>query len=108
MPASPLPRIGFIGLGVMGAPMAGHLARAGYALSLLDADPQRSRLLMMKDIGIALDLARETSTPMPLSGLAQQLWRAADQMAGPGSSVSEIARWVERLARTEIAPRVAP
>ena len=63
--------------------------------------------LMMKDIGIALDLARETSTPMPLSGLAQQLWRAADQMAGPGASVSEIARWVERLAKTEIAPRGA-
>ncbi len=30
--------IGFIGLGVMGAPMAGHLARAGHRLTLLDAD----------------------------------------------------------------------
>ncbi|WP_155887985.1 NAD(P)-binding domain-containing protein, partial [Cupriavidus sp. WS] len=26
------PRLGFIGLGVMGAPMAGHLLRAGYPL----------------------------------------------------------------------------
>jgi len=63
--------------------------------------------LMMKDINIALDLARETRTPMPLSGLAQQLWGAADRMAGPGASVSEIARWVERLAGAEIAPRHA-
>lgn len=31
--------IGFIGLGVMGAPMAGHLARAGHRLALLDANP---------------------------------------------------------------------
>lgn len=31
-------KIGFIGLGVMGAPMAGHLARAGHSLTLLDAD----------------------------------------------------------------------
>lgn len=31
-------RIGFVGLGVMGAPMAGHLARAGYALTVLDID----------------------------------------------------------------------
>jgi 3-hydroxyisobutyrate dehydrogenase-like beta-hydroxyacid dehydrogenase len=31
-----LPRIGFIGLGVMGLPMAGHLARAGYTLTVND------------------------------------------------------------------------
>ena len=37
--ASPPLSLGFIGLGVMGAPMAGHLARAGHSLVLLDADP---------------------------------------------------------------------
>ena len=31
MTASPL-KIGFVGLGIMGAPMAGHLARAGHPL----------------------------------------------------------------------------
>lgn len=31
-------RIGFVGLGVMGAPMAGHLAKAGCVLTVLDAD----------------------------------------------------------------------
>jgi 3-hydroxyisobutyrate dehydrogenase len=31
-------RIGFIGLGVMGTPMAGHLAAAGYELTVLDID----------------------------------------------------------------------
>lgn len=31
-------RIGFIGLGVMGTPMAGHLAKAGYELTVLDVD----------------------------------------------------------------------
>ncbi|MBN2059181.1 MAG: NAD(P)-dependent oxidoreductase [Deltaproteobacteria bacterium] len=30
------PRVGFIGIGVMGAPMAGHLAGAGYALTVND------------------------------------------------------------------------
>ena len=38
MSASPPLHIGFIGLGVMGAPMAGHLATAGHRLTLLDAD----------------------------------------------------------------------
>jgi 3-hydroxyisobutyrate dehydrogenase len=30
------PRIGFIGTGVMGVPMAGHLAKAGYAVAIYD------------------------------------------------------------------------
>jgi 3-hydroxyisobutyrate dehydrogenase-like beta-hydroxyacid dehydrogenase len=30
------PSIGFIGLGVMGSPMAGHLAGAGYAMTVMD------------------------------------------------------------------------
>jgi 3-hydroxyisobutyrate dehydrogenase len=30
--SAPLPTVGFIGLGIMGCPMAGHLARAGYPL----------------------------------------------------------------------------
>jgi 3-hydroxyisobutyrate dehydrogenase len=38
-------KIGFIGLGVMGTPMAGHLARAGYALTVLDLDRAKSRAL---------------------------------------------------------------
>ena len=35
--------IGFIGLGVMGAPMAGHLARAGHRLTVFDIDTDRAR-----------------------------------------------------------------
>jgi 3-hydroxyisobutyrate dehydrogenase len=34
------PRIGFVGLGVMGFPMTGHLVRAGYAVSAFDISPQ--------------------------------------------------------------------
>ncbi len=32
------PRIGFIGLGIMGHPMAGHLAKAGFDLTVFDTD----------------------------------------------------------------------
>ena len=35
--------IGFIGLGVMGTPMATHLARAGHRLTLLDLDAALTR-----------------------------------------------------------------
>ncbi len=40
---APALNLGFIGLGVMGAPMAGHLVRAGHRVALLDADPARAR-----------------------------------------------------------------
>ncbi len=33
------PAIGFIGLGVMGLPMARHLAAAGYRLTVMDLNP---------------------------------------------------------------------
>jgi 3-hydroxyisobutyrate dehydrogenase len=60
--------------------------------------------LMLKDIGIALELAREAQLPLPLSGLGQQLWRAAALAAGPGVSVSELARWVEQQAGVAVTP----
>ena len=43
MTASTPLNLGFIGLGVMGAPMAGHLAAAGHRLTLLDADTAVAR-----------------------------------------------------------------
>ena len=60
--------------------------------------------LMLKDIGIALGLAQDAQLPMPLSGLGQQLWRAASRAAGPGVSVSELARWVEQQAGVDVTP----
>jgi len=35
------PRVGFVGLGNMGAPMAENLLKAGFELALADADPAR-------------------------------------------------------------------
>lgn len=64
--------------------------------------------LMLKDMGIAMELARETATPAPLWGLGQQLWRMADHAAGPGASVSELVRWVENQSGTELTPGSAP
>ena len=64
--------------------------------------------LMVKDIGIAMALARSTATPAPLSALTQQLWRAAAAEAPADASVSELVRWVERTSGTEISAGVLP
>jgi 3-hydroxyisobutyrate dehydrogenase len=45
-------RIGFIGMGVMGAPMAGNLAAAGYRVTVFDQDPARARAAALADSGI--------------------------------------------------------
>src|SRR5690606_1930361 len=54
--SAPTPRIGFIGLGVMGAPMARNLASAGYHLSVFDADPTRAPAIAGDRISAATDL----------------------------------------------------
>ena len=64
--------------------------------------------LMVKDIGIAMALARATGTPAPLSALTQQLWRAAAADAAADASVSELVRWVERTSAPRSRPAPAP
>src|SRR5690606_23398603 len=45
-------RIGFIGMGVMGAPMAANLAAAGYRLSVFDSDRGRAETAAARGRGI--------------------------------------------------------
>jgi len=55
---SPSGKIGFIGIGAMGTPMAGNLARAGFRLTVYDIDPQRTRALAAThEIEVADNLA---------------------------------------------------
>ena len=49
-------RIGFVGLGNMGAPMARNLARAGFDVRVRDADPDRQALLASELGPAAADL----------------------------------------------------
>ena len=58
--------------------------------------------LMLKDVGISVDLARSQGVPTPLLAQTQQLWRMADNAVGAGASVSELVRWVENQSGTEL------
>lgn len=59
--------------------------------------------LMVKDISIAMTLARDAGLPLPMSALGEELWNSALQEADVGSNVSELFRWVEQRTHTEIA-----
>ena len=61
--------------------------------------------LMVKDIGIAMQLARATGTPAPLSEQAQQLWRTAAGEAAPATPAS--ASWCAGSS-APAAPRSPP
>lgn len=60
-------RIGFIGLGTMGAPMAGHLLRAGHTVQAFNRNPQRA----------AAWQARFPQQDFPKSHLADSIAQAA-------------------------------
>ena len=59
---SELKRIAFLGLGVMGAPMAGHLARAGHTVTVYNRTPARAQAWVEKHRGDGLAVA-SAATP---------------------------------------------
>ncbi len=58
--------------------------------------------LMIKDIGIAMELARLNGVSAPLSGLGRDLWKVAGLHSERGASISNMVRWVEHMTNTEI------
>jgi 3-hydroxyisobutyrate dehydrogenase-like beta-hydroxyacid dehydrogenase len=58
--------------------------------------------LMVKDIRIALELSQQQRIATPYLAAGQPIWQAADREAGPGASVSELVRHVERTTGVEI------
>jgi 3-hydroxyisobutyrate dehydrogenase len=63
--------------------------------------------LMVKDLGIALDVGKETGTPTPFAALCRELWASAAGVLGPGLDHTEIARFSELLGRAELHARPA-
>jgi 3-hydroxyisobutyrate dehydrogenase len=53
--------------------------------------------LMVKDIGIALELGRDGGVPVPFTALCRELWLAAAGLA-PGEDHTAMAKLSEQLA----------
>jgi 3-hydroxyisobutyrate dehydrogenase-like beta-hydroxyacid dehydrogenase len=87
-------KIGFIGLGVMGTPMARHLAKAGHRLTLLDLDDALTRALA-RDLG-----ATAAATPADVA-------RASDvivTMLPDGRAVQQVVLGDARRAAGRASP----
>ena len=53
--------------------------------------------LMAKDLGIALEVGRDTATPTPFAALCREMWASAAALLGPGQDHTAIAQLSERL-----------
>jgi len=61
--------------------------------------------LMVKDLGIALGVAEVTHTSAPFAALCRNLWSGAQSALGTGLDHTEVARFSELLAGSELLGR---
>ncbi|MCC7225585.1 MAG: NAD(P)-dependent oxidoreductase [Burkholderiaceae bacterium] len=61
--------------------------------------------LMVKDLSIALGIARDTNTPAPFSSLCREMWAASAQMLGAGQDHTAVAKLSEKLSGTILSEK---
>ena len=77
-------RVGFVGLGMMGAPMSRNLAGAGFDMRVYDADPDRTRTVASElGVGAVLDPAELADcevivTMLPTSAIVRSVFLDVD------------------------------
>jgi 3-hydroxyisobutyrate dehydrogenase len=63
--------------------------------------------LMVKDLSIALQIARDGGVPAPFAALCREMWASAAAMLEKGADHTEIARYSETIAGAAL-PTIAP
>jgi 3-hydroxyisobutyrate dehydrogenase len=58
--------------------------------------------LMVKDLTTAVKLARETGAPAVFSGVCRELWAAAQAVLEEESDHTDVVRWFEEMAKTQL------
>lgn len=58
--------------------------------------------LMVKDLGIAMGIAENTNTTAPFANLCREMWQGAQKSLGSGLDHTDVARFSEMLAGSEL------
>jgi 3-hydroxyisobutyrate dehydrogenase len=58
---------------------------------------------LLTDLQQALDVARTSELPAPLSALCREIWATARLALGPGQDHTRLVRWLEQVARTDLS-----
>ncbi|MBR0683473.1 NAD(P)-dependent oxidoreductase [Roseomonas eburnea] len=64
--------------------------------------------LMVKDLSIALEVGRETTTPTPFAALCREMWASAAALLGPGADHTAVAKLSEQMSGTVLGGNKAP
>src|SRR4051794_20816841 len=104
-------KIGLVGLGVMGFPMAGHLAAAGHALQVFNRSPEKSLRFVAEHGGLAAASVAEAAHEAEMLVLCvgndddvRQVVGTALGRLAPGAVIVDHTTTSARLAR-EMAER---
>lgn len=62
--------------------------------------------LMVKDLSIALEVGRETTTPTPFAALCREMWASAAALLGPGADHTAVAKLSEQMSGTILGGNV--
>ncbi|HWT08110.1 MAG TPA: NAD(P)-dependent oxidoreductase [Roseomonas sp.] len=62
--------------------------------------------LMVKDLSIALEVGRETTTPTPFAALCREMWASAAALLGPGADHTAVAKLSEQMSGTVLGGNV--
>ena len=96
-------RLGFIGLGVMGFPMAGHLARAGHRVTVYNRTPAKADAWRARHAGevaaTPADCARDADIVFACVGADDDL-RAVT--TGPAGAFGAMRPGVERVGPADV------
>ena len=74
------PRVGFIGLGIMGQSMAGHLLAAGHAMTIYNRSPEKTEALVAlgaKAVGTPAQVANQSDIVITMVGYprdVEEIW----------------------------------
>lgn len=61
--------------------------------------------LMVKDLSIAMEVARSGGVAAPFSGLCREMWAGAAHLLGPGTDHTAVAKLSEKLAGFELSAK---
>ena len=113
MSGAPIQRIGFVGVGNMGWPMAANLVRAGFGVMAVDATPGRAAAFAAEVGGSAAgaeDAAAEADamlTMLPTSGHVADVIGQAGALLRPGTLVIEMSSGVPSITQALAADLAA-
>lgn len=107
--------VGFVGLGAMGGPMAGHIVRKGFALVVHDIDPAKVAELVALGATAAQDAADVARQAAILISMVDTTEQAEEVIAGPaGFAVAAQAgdvivsmSTIDPMAMRKLQPRLA-